>query len=264
MDAPIVILSPHLDDAVLSCWRLLDGPADVWVVNIFAGVPSPGVGSGWWDRLGGRADPRRTVRERIAEDRSALALARREPVYLDFLDRQYRRGPQPLEPLVRAVRPLLPAGATVLAPYAFAPLGDHGMELGYGQGPHPDHAAARDVALALRGDGFPVSLYADLPHASSWGWPEWVTGEAHSPEARRAVALWQAALAGTGVAPDELAVDARRLSPAALERKLRAVGRYQSQVETIERAFGRRIDDPTLLGHEVVWRLPATAATARS
>jgi hypothetical protein len=35
-----VILSPHLDDAVLSCWHLLTGPGEVEVINVFAGVPA--------------------------------------------------------------------------------------------------------------------------------------------------------------------------------------------------------------------------------
>src|SRR3954468_1605952 len=47
------ILSPHLDDAVLSCWHVLTGPGEVAVVNVFAGVPPAGAPVGWWDRLSG-------------------------------------------------------------------------------------------------------------------------------------------------------------------------------------------------------------------
>lgn len=39
MTCPIVIVSPHPDDAVLSCWHLLDDPGQVSVINVFAGVP---------------------------------------------------------------------------------------------------------------------------------------------------------------------------------------------------------------------------------
>jgi len=37
MVQPIAILSPHFDDAVLSCWQLLSGSGDVVVINVFAG-----------------------------------------------------------------------------------------------------------------------------------------------------------------------------------------------------------------------------------
>ena len=58
MAAPVVILSPHLDDAVLSCWHVLSGPADVRVINLFAGLPALGAAPGWWDR---RTEPRAMV-----------------------------------------------------------------------------------------------------------------------------------------------------------------------------------------------------------
>ena len=56
--APVVILSPHLDDAVLCCWHVLSGPADVRVINLFAGLPARGAAPGWWDR---RTEPRAMV-----------------------------------------------------------------------------------------------------------------------------------------------------------------------------------------------------------
>ena len=92
---PIAILSPHLDDAVLSCWHLLAGPGEVAVINVFAGIPPTGAPAGWWDRMTGHADAQAVVRARRDEDRAALALAQREAVNLDFLDRQYRPGPDP-------------------------------------------------------------------------------------------------------------------------------------------------------------------------
>ena len=59
---PYLVLSPHLDDAVIDCWSVLTDSGDVRVVNIFAGVPSPGrwchllLPAGGGVRLGG---PRR-------------------------------------------------------------------------------------------------------------------------------------------------------------------------------------------------------------
>ena len=53
MSPDTVILSPHFDDAVLSCWHLLASAGEVLVVNVFAGEPPAGT-LGWWDRARGR------------------------------------------------------------------------------------------------------------------------------------------------------------------------------------------------------------------
>ncbi|HMD56918.1 MAG TPA: PIG-L family deacetylase [Solirubrobacteraceae bacterium] len=262
MTPPVAILSPHLDDAVLSCWHVLTSPADVRVVNVFAGVPSANVAPGWWDTSSGRHDPVRTVKERIEEDRTALALIGRDPVNLDFLDNQYRSGPQAIEPMVDAVLGILPWGAVVWAPGAFAPQAGHMTDRGARREPHPDHVAVRSAALALRAKGYAVALYADLPHASVCGWPDWVINDGDSGRGRRAAELWRAGLAAARLAPVQLIPEVRRLSPVAFERKAQAVQRYASQVATIEHAIGRRLDDPELLGYEVAWRLPAVEAAS--
>src|SRR5690349_8735562 len=64
----VAILSPHLDDAVLSCWHVLTQPGVVVVVNVFAGVPASLDGPAWWDRYTGATDSLERVRERIDED----------------------------------------------------------------------------------------------------------------------------------------------------------------------------------------------------
>jgi LmbE family N-acetylglucosaminyl deacetylase len=239
MTPPITILSPHLDDAVLSCWHLLDGPGDVRVVNVFAGVPPPGTSTGWWDRAAGNGDSARVVAARIEEDRAALARAGRRAVNLDFLDGQYREGPEDADALAAALREHVPSNAVVYAPAAFVPLDDDPRLHPFRERPHPDHAAVRDAALVLRGDGHAVGLYADLPHAGVVGWPGW------PQEVPRL---------------DGLVAEPRRLPAATFERKLRAVREYRSQVAIIERVFARRLDDPALLGYEVVWRPPAAVA----
>jgi len=146
-----VVLSPHLDDAVLSCWHLLGGGRDVSVVNVFTGSPdSPG--DYWWDQLTGATDSVVRMRERIDEDRQALSLAGLRPVNLGFLDHQYRPDGEPTAAVVERLRAQIPAGATVYAPAALSE--------------HPDHMIVRSAALELAGEGFDVRLYADLPHDS--------------------------------------------------------------------------------------------------
>src|SRR5689334_22938681 len=89
MGSRTVVLSPHPDDAVLSCWHLLDND-DVTVVTVFGGVPESGA-TGWWDLLTNAPDSVTRARERLEEDARALALAGARSLTLDLLDSQYRR-----------------------------------------------------------------------------------------------------------------------------------------------------------------------------
>ena len=256
------ILSPHLDDAVLSCWHLLTEPHEVMVVNLFAGVPAAGAVTGWWDTSSGSTDSREAVMDRIEEDRGALALAGRVPLNLEFLDDQYRDAPAAVDRVLDVLRDALPRGAQVLAPAALAPLPEHLEISGAGREPHPDHMVARAAALALRAEGYPVALYADLPHASARGWPDWVTGCSNGRAGALVADAWRRGIAMAGIGENELVAEVWRLRRDAFKHKVEAVRHYKSQVPTIERAFGRRLDDPELLGYEVLWRLAAIASAA--
>lgn len=235
----MVILSPHFDDAVLSCWHLLAGPGEVLIVNVFAGEPAAGA-LGWWDELAGAADSAAAVRARAEEDRRALALAGRTAVNLPFLDGQYRDSDQAPGEIVGALRGVLVEGARIYAPAA---LGDR----------HRDHAAVRAAALALRAEGADVVLYADLPHATMFGWPRWVL-DGPGSEADPAAEGWLTQLLETGVPAEQMVPAVHRLQAEQQSRKLEAVLAYCSQIAPLKHAFGS-LEDPELLGLEVDWRL---------
>jgi hypothetical protein len=162
-----VILSPHLDDAVLSCWHLVDSPRAVSVVNVFTKVPPPGTRLPPWDRLTGAHDPAARVRERLEEDRAALALAGREPTNLDFVEGQYRDEKPTLDEVLPSVAATVAAGDEIYAPA--------------GIGGHSGHRLLRDAGLALVREGLAVSFYADIPYATEFGWPAWVRGAEREP-----------------------------------------------------------------------------------
>jgi LmbE family N-acetylglucosaminyl deacetylase len=236
---PAVILSPHPDDAVLSLWHLLDGDGEVAVLNVFGGSPAGHRGDAWWDRLTGAPDPVARAAERHSEDRAALAIAGREPTDLGFLDGQYRDAEPPLDPVVERIAQTAPEGV-LLAPAAL----DR----------HRDHLIVRAAALALRTGGREVGLYADVPHATVYGWPAWVTGEPPDPLLDPG-AHWELAMAGTGISLRDLPADVRVLAPEALERKLAAVRAYRTQLPALEAQFG--VLRPEVLGREVTWRVTA-------
>lgn len=96
--APLVVVSPHLDDAVLSCAGLIAGAPATTVLTVFAGFPptrdasTPAEflpGSTMWDQASGFTAGDDVVGLRRAEDRAALAHLGAVPRWLDFLDSQY-------------------------------------------------------------------------------------------------------------------------------------------------------------------------------
>jgi LmbE family N-acetylglucosaminyl deacetylase len=234
---PTVILSPHLDDAVLSCWHILSGPGDVSVVNVFAGSPEPGSGASWWDRLTGATDSVVRMDERRAEDLEAFAIAGRTAIHLDFLDEQYEPHGQSVDEIVSRLRDVVDPAAVVYAPAA---LGDH-----------PDHEHVRDAALKLAASGRRVYLYADHPHAVQRGWPAWINGT-KAKNGFDVAAHWDQRLGEAGVTRPQPVV--HHLDASEQEHKLRAVTAYRTQIGALASTFGE-IEGFPAFPHEIVWSL---------
>jgi LmbE family N-acetylglucosaminyl deacetylase len=234
-----MVLSPHCDDAVLSCWHLLSGSEEVHVVNVFTGLPESNGALPYWDLMTGASDSRARMRERLGEDKTALAQAGRESRNLDFLDEQYRDSPQELEPLAERVAEAVDGADRIYAPAAI----DASVT---------DHALVREAALRVgaRG-GIETRLYADLPHALRFGWPSFVTGE------RRRVdpaPFWERSLRNAGPTAAAAVPEIHRLTAAEEERKLEALFAYRSQLAGLDLMFGG-ITRADHLRYEVTWSL---------
>ena len=116
---PVLVVSPHLDDAVLGCGQLLALSPGSVVVTVFAGSPPAGDHLTEWDAAAGFQLGDDPMARRREEDRAALGVLDARPVWLDFLDAQYQSSPTVeeiaarLEPLVRECetqRVLIPLG----------------------------------------------------------------------------------------------------------------------------------------------------------
>jgi LmbE family N-acetylglucosaminyl deacetylase len=156
-----VVISAHLDDAVLSAFSAIT-PGAV-VVTVLAGAPAPGSVAPW-DEQCGATDSSRRVEERRLEDRRALdGIA--TALHLELADAQYVEAgllSAPDEGIMTALlRPIVEAADEVYAPAALD---------------NEDHVRVRDAVLAVRPD---ATLYADLPYALRCGFDR--------PGTRRAV-----------------------------------------------------------------------------
>lgn len=86
-DGPVLVLSPHLDDAIFSADALIaSAPCEVWTV--FAGEPKPPVSTGW-DASCGFRDSDETMAARRAEDEAAFAGTGASIRHLPLLDGPY-------------------------------------------------------------------------------------------------------------------------------------------------------------------------------
>jgi LmbE family N-acetylglucosaminyl deacetylase len=220
---PLVVLSPHCDDAVFGCGELLaDRPGSV-VLTVFAGRPCAGRPLTGWDAAAGFGEGDDVVGARRAEDRQALALLSARPRWLPFADAQYGG---PLAP--EAVTPALAAAVRACRPAAVAiPLGLF----------HDDHKTTHAAALRLLGarPGLEWLVYADAIYRRIAG----------------AVDAQLAELRAAGLAPRPVALTARRHT--ALKR--RAVACYGSQLRAL--ASPGRPGWLDALAPESYWRVTA-------
>lgn len=147
---PLLVVSPHLDDAALSVGQVMAGRPDCVVATVFAGVPERKRMLTTYDRDSGFRSAEHAIARRRAEDRLGLALVNARPVHLGFLDHQYdtRRDFGAIrEALVATVREYRPQ-------VAIGPLGLA----------HPDHESTRFAFdLMLKATGLEGWVYEDLP-----------------------------------------------------------------------------------------------------
>ena len=245
----VAVVSPHLDDAVLSAWLVLTGNPLTRVISCFAGIPPPSM-QGSWDRRTGLSSGG-AVAARRAEDLSALALAESEAVHLDLLDEQYRGGRDaPRAELAQLLREHLAEADEVWLPA--------------GLGGHVDHVAARDAALSATGSMHRLRLYADLPYAGQPAWPVDVTGAPRDLAVHYLLAVlgrparaqaWRSALDAGGVRMNLTRRCIVKLAPSQFKEKVTAVRCYRSQMAALRCGSRHPFRERRLFAYEVYWAI---------
>jgi LmbE family N-acetylglucosaminyl deacetylase len=224
-----VYLSPHLDDAVMSCGGIIHQQSSsgeqVLAITVFAGDyqggdPSPFalVQHGYW------GNPPHPMLLRRSEDRAALASLGAEVCHLNYLDAIYRVGSDgewlyadedALWEAVSRADPLAGAESQALVERLDALLPPPDQTVVYaplGVGRHVDHRVVHAVALKLRQKGYRLAFYEDIPYAMT-------------PGATR--------LAVTAAGADQWEADAALLEPEDLVAKVSALSYYRSQMSVL-------------------------------
>lgn len=217
----LIVISPHLDDAVLSIAGLLRAAcARAEVLTVFTEA-DPQVGMAW-AQAAGFANAREEHAARRLEDQGAMKYLGCQYLHAglrsgELTDEAAKALLQRLfhtsAPLPSDVLFLLPAAAGGTRPYTwFQKLRNRLLRIPFGAPAHPEHAQVRDRLLAvLSGVKARLGFYADLPYA--W---------------RQSDATIQADLEGRTDRPME-AIHIR----ADLQDKLAATWHYPSQMKLI-------------------------------
>jgi hypothetical protein len=256
---PTVVLSPHLDDAVLSVFHVLASGRPVVVVDLFCGVPPEGTLK-LWDRLCGFSSSRDVAERRIHEEYAVLGRFPTVAGYLNpRLDASLRDEIGEPDPTFSEIaadvsRALSTLGVDtvreILAP------------LGAADRPHRDHLLARDAALALSWAA-PVRLYADFPHCckARGAWP--VELVPPSPSYAHPDALvrttedrprWVSRLAKERLVDPLWPTDVRVLDADERAAKEETARLYETQFDALDRRLRTKgiVSDPALYGVEVL------------
>ena len=229
----IVVLSPHLDDGVLSLGaclaRAARGGSRVTVLTVLAGSPTSASASGPWDEACGFRTAGEAARVRREEDRRACVLIGATPVWLPFGDQQYGVGADDATVLA-AMAEAIGEAETVLVP---------GFPLW-----HRDHRwLARLVVESGLGNAR-IGFYVEQPYAL-WHSGDGPTDPDGLPAPLCGPLAWRCADTG----PFE------RLA------KARACRAYRTQLPR----FGRRpvlriqLHDLQRGGEQIAWLRPVTA-----
>lgn len=183
-DGPLLVLSPHLDDAALSCAALLARAEPLTVLDVFTQRPEPEQVTDWDRRCGFRGSDD-AIAARWAEEQAAFAASPHHFAAVDLLDAQYTSGPRDDVDATRIARSIdawlreVGGAATVAVPVgAGTPRGVSRSLLTRWRAKQagtfvfdnsPDHLFVRDAALGhLRGrPEVDVVLYEEHPYLYS-------------------------------------------------------------------------------------------------
>ena len=144
-----VILSPHFDDAIFSCYSVLKNK-DVLVINVFAGAPLHPKYK-LWDLICGHINSTVMMNHRTNENKEVFDELGVKFVNLDNLENQYTKS-RNIKFIEDSIRKNLEKDDVIYAPISNSKIYKH-----------PDHLLVRSIANNLSKE-YQVKYYLDLPY----------------------------------------------------------------------------------------------------
>lgn len=216
---PLVVLSAHLDDAILSAGQAIGSWPGAHVVTVCSHAPSTPMSTDY-DQHSGFSDARQACAIRRREDRAACAVLGASPVHLGMADGQYGNPPDPnviaflLSSKLAEIQPV-----TVVAPLGLV---------------HPDHIAVAEACRLL--------LATDVhPGVEWWVYEDQPSRVLYPESVGKALFKWEC------VNPIGPPLKLDFLGTSDLDRKEEAVRCYASQLWAL--------DLHAVLCPERLWRL---------
>jgi len=226
-----VVVSPHYDDAVLSCYPGIETGSQV--VTLFTGVPLHDQPSGW-DLATGFTSPQEAMAARRKENRAALQGTPSTPIDLGYLEHAYR---QEMPDVDQIADDILRVGSKE-AVYIVAAGVSNVL-----RGVHPDHVMTRHVGMRLMELGHTVLFYADIPYIlpriAYVNWPKYL--QLRRSQIEKTL--------GTSVA-----IEPNELTETQRTRKRHALAAYASQLPLLEQGCRGALTKPNALRWEVIFR----------
>jgi LmbE family N-acetylglucosaminyl deacetylase len=149
----ITFISPHLDDAVLSCGQLMSRHSGSILLTVFAGTPNDARVLTDWDRASGFQSAAEAMVSRRMEDCAAAACLNVDVLHLRFVDAQYGE-PVSLDAVVDELAQAVATGPIV------APVGlfheDHRFS----------HRACVELVQRCADGDTDLAFYEDVPYRS--------------------------------------------------------------------------------------------------
>jgi LmbE family N-acetylglucosaminyl deacetylase len=174
LERDVVVVSPHVDDAVFSLGAALSRAArcgaQVTVLTVLAGDVNSPRPAGEWDRRAGFGTAGEAARARRAEDERACALIGARPLWLPYSDLQYERGASDSQ-IREAVADAVGSGPVLLPSFPLSNP-DHRWLRGLLEGMFPPERVGHYVEqpyaalLSTRPDDGPTA--ERLPDPASW------------------------------------------------------------------------------------------------
>lgn len=220
---PVMVLSPHLDDALFSCGKFLADHPGAIVVTVFAGAPDV-MHEGYNSRSTGQSYAPDALEVRRQEDRRVMSQLGATPIWLDLIEADYSAyrpttnyGEQVVAEVSRVISEIGPA--SVIAPLGLV---------------HPDHIAVSDAChIMWRKSSVNWYVYLDLPY-----------GKAHPRTTKKR-------LKTLGRGAQLVALDGYRGDS---ELKVRLANQYESQFEATRENY-HKVFDAAMTSDESYWRV---------